>query len=162
MVHEMKTIICIGRLVYAKGVQDLLLATYQTGIRVLIVGDGSYRKELEKLTHEGVEFLGTMNKCQIRTLLRHSDLLVMPSYNEGLPTVILEALAMNVPVLSSNVGCVMDIPNITVYEAGNITGLRLGILKCLSEKRKNVRKEIIKNFSWKANADKFYNMLISR
>lgn len=75
----------------------------------LIVGDGPERKKLEKLASglNNVIFLGFTPF--VGSVLKHTNLLILPSHNEGLGSIILEAYQHNVPVIASNVGGVSDI-----------------------------------------------------
>ncbi len=100
----------VGRLVPAKGLVDLFTATRQIedrfpNILLLIVGEGAQRNDLEALSR----------KLQVKTIFagwQHDtvpyyalmDVFVLPSLYEGLPNVVLEAMAMKKPVVATNVG----------------------------------------------------------
>jgi len=76
-----------------------------------IAGDGPYQ---EKLAHElnafpNVRLLGAIPNHDIPKLLSVTDVLMMPSNEEGFPRVLLEAMAMGVPFVASAVGGVKDI-----------------------------------------------------
>jgi glycosyltransferase involved in cell wall biosynthesis len=78
----------------------------------LFVGDGKppYRTQLEALAHgleDRVHFLG--QRMDVPLLLRASDILVLPSDSEALPTVLIEAAASRLPVIASRVGGVPEI-----------------------------------------------------
>jgi glycosyltransferase involved in cell wall biosynthesis len=99
--------ICIGRLEPQKGIDDLLRALPSVLERhpewsVVIVGDGPDRRTLERSATEAglasrVRFLGRRN--DIPQLLSGSSLLVLPSRWEGMPNVVLEAMAAGTPVV---------------------------------------------------------------
>jgi glycosyltransferase involved in cell wall biosynthesis len=106
---------CVGRLVTVKGCDVLaaaapkIIARIGDGrtVRFLMVGDGPQREALVSLVGElGVgdrfSFLGF--RRDVPRLLSGSDLLAMPSRNEGLGMSILEAMALSVPVVASRVG----------------------------------------------------------
>ena len=107
------TLVCAARLAAVKG-QDVLLAALALApadIRVRFVGDdlegGSFRSDLERQVSdlglgERVEFLGHRN--DLDELLDASDGLVLPSRDEGLPLVALEAMARSRPVIATAVG----------------------------------------------------------
>ena len=71
-------------------------------VRLLIAGDGSERKNLEKIAPEGVIFLG--NRGDVREILRSFDLFVISSRNEGISNTILEAMATGLTVVATAVG----------------------------------------------------------
>lgn len=86
----------VGRLIYAKGVQDLIIVftelkkTYHN-IKLIIIGDGNYKTDLEELSmtlgvQNDVLFTGEKNKEEIVEFLSIYDIFVNPSYSEGLPT----------------------------------------------------------------------------
>src|SRR5581483_1681172 len=79
------------------------------GTRLLIAGDGPMRAELEGLARsrgaaERVFFLGQIPHAQVQSLLGRADLFVLNSSYEGLPHVVLEAMAAGTPVIASNAG----------------------------------------------------------
>lgn len=98
-----------GRLMPQKGVDVLvaaldLLQHVRPDVRTLIAGDGPLRSELEETAHaftldEKVKFLGHRN--DVPRLLAAADLLVLPSRYEGLPNVVLEAMAYRKPVVAT-------------------------------------------------------------
>ena len=109
---DTKVLAVIGRLVEQKGhIYFLecfrkLLGKY-SDIQGLIVGDGPLRGELEERSkmlglNGRVIFTGIRN--DIPEILKIIDVLVVPSLYEGLPTIILEAMAAGVPVVATNVG----------------------------------------------------------
>lgn len=113
------TFLFLGALIKRKGVIDLLNAVQviiKEGIsnfRVLIAGSGEEEETLKKFVAENdledcVEFLGWINNTQKPGLLQKSDVLVLPSYNEGLPIAILEAMSYGLPVISTDVGSIKE------------------------------------------------------
>ena len=107
----------VGRLVDWKAV-DLLLEGFQpvaaeTGALLEIIGDGVMRQELEALTaHLGlvgsVVFTGWLSQDQCAVKLQQADGLVLPSLLECGGAVVLEAMAMGLPVIATNWGGPMD------------------------------------------------------
>jgi glycosyltransferase involved in cell wall biosynthesis len=108
---------CVARLVPVKGVEYLLEATpalraAAAGATVVVVGDGPLRPELERRAHalglDGtVVFLGL--RRDVPDLMPLFDLLVLPSLNEGMGRVAVEALAAGRPVVGSRVSGIQDI-----------------------------------------------------
>ncbi len=107
----------IGNLVPIKNIQSLPIifkniADYDSSIQFWIIGDG----ELERILHKGLapiveqcRFFGKIMPSRMPSLLNAMDLLVLPSLNEGLPRVTLEALACGVPVVGSDVGGIPEV-----------------------------------------------------
>lgn len=83
-----------------------------TGSRLHLIGDGPQRKELESLVDElgltyQVRWWGWQKDT--RPILEAMDTLVVPSHTEGLPNVVLEAMAIGLPVAATRVGAVPDV-----------------------------------------------------
>lgn len=113
---SVRTVVAVGRLSPEKGHRVLIEAAEivrrRQDIRYLLVGDGSLRGSLsglvaERRLEEHVRFLGFRN--DIPEILSASDLLVLPSLSEGLPWVLLEAMAAGKPVIASDVGGVREV-----------------------------------------------------
>lgn len=106
-------LICVGRLVPAKGQAVLLQALaklHQQGRRIslTLVGDGPDRPALERLAsqeglEEAVTFTGAVNQDRIRDLYSEADAFVLPSFAEGIPVVLMEAMAMGLPCISTTI-----------------------------------------------------------
>ncbi|HLC41022.1 MAG TPA: glycosyltransferase [Methylomirabilota bacterium] len=100
-----------------KGVEVLLEATRQIlahhgDVSFLVVGDGPMRKNLEDVAlasgvGDRVHFLGF--RRDIPTILRASDLFVLPSLEDAFPTVLMEAMAAELPIVATRVGGVPEI-----------------------------------------------------
>lgn len=120
-----KTVLFVGRLAEKKGLQHLLRAfpdvlDSHPDARLVVVGDGPMRGELERLADalalgERVEFVGAQPSAEIAGWYRKGRLFVLPSVvarsgdSEGLPVVLLEAMAAGRPIVASSVGGVTDI-----------------------------------------------------
>ncbi|OGN04582.1 MAG: hypothetical protein A3B99_04390 [Candidatus Yanofskybacteria bacterium RIFCSPHIGHO2_02_FULL_44_12b] len=114
-------LIFIGRLESNKGVDLLLKAiefsifNLKFSIKCLIVGEGLLKEELKlkiknlKLQDNVLLHGFAKDSREISELMNKSKILVMPSYNEGGPRVVVEALACGVPVLASRVGIVPNL-----------------------------------------------------
>lgn len=140
-------VISIGRLDPVKGVERLLSAfaaalEHMPDLTLTIAGDGPERKSLEEQTlrlriANRVSFLGWVE--QTRPLYANADLLLLSSYREGQPNVVLEALEMGCPVLAAGgptvkellVGlgladCYLDASDFGSSLLQRITAIRLG------------------------------------
>lgn len=107
----------VGTLIERKGLRDLIEALAQPRVRALpwhlrIVGEGEQHQWAGLVaTHrldDRVTFAGWVASAGVHQLLEDSDVLVLPSLNEGLPMVILEAMAHGRPVIATPVGSVCD------------------------------------------------------
>lgn len=168
-----KILIYAGRLTKMKGLIDLILAFRQVHKSnkdsfLLIIGDGPLKNSLVTLINN----YGLRGSCKIvaqttnYNLLRYlanAHIFVLPSYAEGMPTVLLEAMAAEVPVIATNVGDIEDIvihkETGLIVQPGNIQQLANSILEVLdSEKlrRKLARNslEIAKLHDWFLIAEK--------
>ncbi len=107
----------VGRLNPVKGTEYLIRAVPEIvkrreDVRVLVVGDGPLRGDLEALVQflgleKTVTFLGWRDDSV--DIINALDLFVLPSVHEGMPTVLLEAMSLGVPVVASNTGGIPDI-----------------------------------------------------
>lgn len=106
----------VGRIVRNKGVNELVRAfvrLYKENRNVRLILAGSFEKELDPVDsevavlireHPGISFIGYQN--DIRPCLAASDLLALPSYREGFPNVVMQAGAMDLPAIVTNInGC---------------------------------------------------------
>ncbi len=111
---EVRQLLCVARLSYEKGLSFLIEAVKlmkQRGanIRLVLAGDGPDRGALEALVkdlglEDRVKFMGFQTDTQVREILTASDIFVLPSYVEGVPVSAMEAMAVGVPVVATNVG----------------------------------------------------------
>lgn len=107
----------IGRLLWDKGLMEYLHAAREirktrTDVECWVVGD--YRESnpsgvpksqlLEWVENQDIRYIGRV--MDVRTIIRQADVLVHPSYREGIPRVVIEAMSMAKPVITTNVaGC---------------------------------------------------------
>lgn len=114
-VEDAFTVCCVARLIDLKGLEELLLAwnrfaARQSGVRLLIAGDGNMRSKLEELiTNESIDtatLLGAVPYDEIDRLYAASDMMVMPSLEDNWSLVVPEAMSCGLPVLNSKYnGC---------------------------------------------------------
>jgi colanic acid/amylovoran biosynthesis glycosyltransferase len=106
-------VLCVGRLVSAKG-QRILIETVdrlrQSGHRLelQLVGDGIDRSDLERLVvvrglTDVVRFVGAVNQDEIRTYYQRADIFALASFAEGIPVVLMEAMAMEIPCVATRI-----------------------------------------------------------
>lgn len=109
----------VGRLSKVKGILNLIEAMPfvlkgRVDTSFVICGEGGLVNEVEKIIKaEGVEAhvrsIGWVAHQDVPQYLNELKLLVLPSFTEGLPNVILEAMACGTPVLATRVGAIPDI-----------------------------------------------------
>jgi glycosyltransferase involved in cell wall biosynthesis len=111
------TILFAGQVGHRKGVGDLLEALAQPKVKTLpwelvIAGSGEidlYRKEAERLgIADRVRFLGRVELSEVSRLMRTAQIFVLPSYQEGLPMAIIEAMANALPVITTPIGAIPE------------------------------------------------------
>ncbi|MFC1614273.1 glycosyltransferase [Gemmatimonadota bacterium] len=147
-----KIILYVGNLIETKGLGDLIkaLEIIQTGddplpkFKLLLVGPGTgYKKTMEQMISEcGLEervvFLGPRPHEDIPALMRAADVFCLPSWREGWPCSVVEAMACGVPVVATEVGGIPELVN--DKEAGILcpakepAGLARALQKALTRK----------------------------
>ncbi len=138
------TFLCIGRLSGEKGHLILLEAFARArpgipGARLVLAGDGPLRAVIEdRIAALGigasVEILGWVTSDQVRAALGDCHALVQPSFNEGLPVVIMEAMAEYRPVIATYIGGIPELvqPGKTgwLVPAGDVAALAGALAEC--------------------------------
>ena len=117
--HFGARLLFVGRLAAVKGVPLLLEAVARLrpahpALHLTLVGAGAERTVLEAqaraLGLEGaVTFTGAQSQAQVADRLEDSDILVLPSFAEGVPVVLMEAMASRIPVVATRVGGVQEL-----------------------------------------------------
>ncbi len=117
-------LIFVGRLVAGKGVTVLLRALHQLNtsplqpeLSLTVVGDGPDRVMFEREATElglgsQVSFVGSRSPAEVAGLLADADIFVLPSFSEGLPVVLMEAMASELPVVSTGIA---GVPELVVH-----------------------------------------------
>lgn len=133
----------VGRLVPEKGLRELLdacrtLATRRPRLCLVIVGEGPMREEIRmRLAAEPslqITLAGAQPPSEVSRWMAASDLVTLPSYSEGHPNVLVEALACGRPVVSTPVGGipeVVDADSGILVPARDATALAAGLAEAL-------------------------------
>jgi len=170
-----QVILFIGNLKPVKGLTYLLGAfnairkNNGNNIRLVLVGDGKQRQELEaKVASFGMEkdvsFMGMRPHAEVPLWLNASDVLCLPSLHEGMPNVVLEALACGIPVVATNVGGIPEI----IEENANGFLVPPQDSKILAEKLKLALSKswntpklrgCVEHLSWQVNGERLYRIL---
>jgi glycosyltransferase involved in cell wall biosynthesis len=115
--HSGTRLIFVGRLTAIKGLRVLLEAFIKAretraNLHLTLVGDGDDRPYLEQIAEplgEAVQFTGYLSQGDVAKALAATDVLILPSFAEGLPVVLMEALASARPVIATQVGGVSEL-----------------------------------------------------
>lgn len=108
-----KHILFAGRFDHVKGL-PILIESFQTlseqdpRLCLHMVGDGPQRTELESIVRkkqlkDRVTFYGYLSQAELRSLFETADVFVMSSFAEGIPVVLMEAMAFSVPVVAPRI-----------------------------------------------------------
>jgi len=147
-------LVCVGRLCEAKGQMLLVeaverLRTQGVHLQLVLAGDGPMRAEIDRAvaTHalgDRIRITGWIGSDQVRQELAAARALVLPSFAEGLPVVIMEAMALRRPVLSTYVAgipeLVRDQETGWLFPAGSVEALAAAIADCLSRPLTDLRR----------------------
>jgi glycosyltransferase involved in cell wall biosynthesis len=157
----------VGRLSPEKGPLNFVRTVRRVSERAadcefFVAGEGPERPAMEALAAslhvaDRIRFLGHLNEEELRALYRRLDMVLLTSHTEGLPMVILEALAMSLPVVATRVGGVGEIVrdgvNGLLAEQGDIEGLATAVLRLVDSAALRVslgvegRKGVVTRFS---------------
>ena len=142
------TILFTGSLYRLKGVQLLIEAFGRlqdrfSEFKLVIIGDGPYRGDLEKLVIsqkiKNIEFTGSLSQEQVKNWMKKCWCFVLPSLSEGLGLVLLEAASLSKPLIGSNTGGISEIiidgENGFLFTPGSIQELTKTLEKIMSDKK---------------------------
>jgi glycosyltransferase involved in cell wall biosynthesis len=146
----------VGRLAPEKNVEEFLAAKLP-GTK-LVIGDGPDRRKLESRHPEAV-FLGYKTGKELVAWMSGADVLVMPSRTETLGLVILEALALGIPVAAHDVTGPRDIieNGVTGFLDEDLARAARHCLELSPEKCQ----ETARRYSWKASTESFFALISS-
>lgn len=170
----------VGRLIGEKGVIELaraipLILQEKDYLRFLIIGDGPLLEQMKEILAQGkclakVEFAGWVPAAEVPDYLNRMRLLILPSYTEGLPKCVLEAMACGTPALVTPVGALPDI----IKDKGTgfimednspscIAQSIVGVLDYpyLEKVARNARALVENRFTFEAALDRYRNVLDS-
>ena len=146
-------LVCVGRLCEAKGQLLLIeavnrLATKGIRFELVLAGDGDMRREIETLIstyglRSQITITGWISSDRVREEILASRALVLPSFAEGLPVVIMEAMALGRPVLTTYVAGIPELvqhgKNGWLVAAGDIDALVSAVEELLSRSHEELR-----------------------
>ena len=176
-----KSITFMGFVGDRKGIFDLLKAIVNLDVlidyQLEICGSGEEKKLYNKIKEfnleEHITFHGWIGEKEKDKILRRTNIFILPSYNEGLPMVLLEAMSYGIPVISTPVGGIPELvekENGFLIEPGDVNSLHeriqllfknLEIRRIMSNSNYN---KIKQNFSMEYTFNKLeliYNEILS-
>lgn len=177
-------IVFVGRVIFAKGVQDLVAAfarvviSRQTtdNLELIVVGDGPYLQTLQKIVsaiternvQERIKFVGGVKPEEVNAILSTCDIFVNPSYSEGLPTTVMEAASVGLPIIATDVGgtdeVIIDGVSGLLVRPHDVSGIERSLGRMLDHLDKAAgmgyrAKEIVSSFSWSQVVDNWKEIL---
>jgi glycosyltransferase involved in cell wall biosynthesis len=183
IIPEEKYVLYTGRISYGKGLVELIecakeICELRDDINFILAGDGPLLPNLKEKVNDldiqsRVRFLGRINRDSIITLYQNATIFAFPSYYEGLPGSLLEAMACKLPIVATevpgNIELIEHNKNGILIPPKNVASLTKEILYLLNDSGKretfgeNARKTIEDKFTWDAVSDRIlscYNSLL--
>lgn len=118
-VSDTNKVVTVGRLCEEKGQMELIDVVAQLkadgiDMELIVVGDGPLKAPMEALAdklgvRDRVDFRGWQSSDAVRTAIEESRVMLHPSFAEGLPVVIMEALALGRPVVASRIAGIPEL-----------------------------------------------------
>jgi glycosyltransferase involved in cell wall biosynthesis len=170
-----RAIIFIGNLIKTKGIYDLIaafikLSSTHHNLNLIIIGNGPEYSTIKNIisssnhSEKKIHLLGNKPHNEVSHWLSASDIFVLPTYYEGLPNAVLEAMACGLPVIATKVGGIPEVieegRNGILIDKKDVESLIRAIVYLLKNQAlaKNMgtqgRKMFESRFSWQKNAQK--------
>ena len=142
-----KRILYVGRVVYEKGVKELItsfgaLCQQEDDVELVIAGDGDALEDMKALARRSgledrVTFLGWLPHDEIIEQYGQAMVVVLPSFSEGMPYAVLEAMAAGRPVIATDVSGLKDVVDHQksglLYDVSDPDGLREAMLRLVTD-----------------------------
>jgi glycosyltransferase involved in cell wall biosynthesis len=178
--EEAIMILFMGWIQSDKGVFDLYSALSEEALKnkrlhIAILGDGPAREELitsstkQNNPNHSYEFPGWVHGTLKANYLAKADIFILPSYSEGMPNSLMEAMASGVPSIATNVGAVKDLignnESGLIVKVGDIKGISNAILYYINKTSEtermiqSARQIILNNHSLEIASKKIQNLI---
>lgn len=166
----------VGRFAYNKGIDVLAQAArelndegYSQRFSLSLVGKGPlYDEYVQKYSMPNMEFVGFASDEKLNELYRSKDVFVLPTLFEGMPTVVLEAMACGMPVIVTDTGAtteMVDGANGFIIEKKDVNSLKAAMIQFMemdAEKRKKMSEasynRVRENFTWKIISERHISL----
>jgi glycosyltransferase involved in cell wall biosynthesis len=163
-----KYILAVARFVPEKGLHDLVQSytALATDYKLVIAGDADHETEYSRNLRQmakgdqRIVLTGYLTGEPLHQLYSHAGLFVLPSYHEGLPIVLLEAMSYGLPVLVSDIAANLevDLPENRYFECGNVQDLQDKMKSLLNQElseleRQSFQRQIAEKYNWQTIAE---------
>ncbi len=172
-------VLFVGGLNHRKGIGHLINALpailkQHPETKLMVVGKGILEKQMRDLCkklqiEQNVIFTGLIPHDNLPPYFATADVFVLPSFSEGWPVVVMEALSSETPSVVTNLPVFTEHPKkeklFNVVEAGNAESIATGIAKLISDKdinqhkKKYLREFAINHLDWEAVAKNYAELL---
>lgn len=161
----------VGRFAFNKGIEDLLQCAemlnkegFAAKVKFSLVGKGPlYEKLKEKYPSKNIYFAGFADDAELQNLYASSDMFILPTLFEGMPTVVLEAMAEGLAIAVTDVGATTELVDekngyiINRHDPASIKEAILDFISKTDEQRSKMSAASIhkvkENFTWKRVAE---------
>ena len=175
--RKQNRVLFLGTIIERKGCFDIPQIVVEVAkvipdVKFVIAGDGELDKLKSMVNKDGIEmnceFPGWIRGVEKDKQLRECSLFFLPSYNEGMPMAVLDAMGYGLPIVSTTVGgipkIVHDEQNGFLRNPGDICGMADAIIELLNNKYLNIRmsnaslKIVEEKYSLKMHLDKLFDV----
>ena len=175
--RDEKVVLFVGGLNVHKGISHLLggferVLRTEPQMRLVVVGSGALladamaRTRMLRIDH-AVTFVGQVPYWDVPVYMACADVLVLPSLDEGMPRVVLEALSMELPVVASRVGGIPDVIRNDVggllVTPGDEAALAAAMIECVRHpdrfRMREARRRIIDAFGFESGIRQYADLL---
>jgi glycosyltransferase involved in cell wall biosynthesis len=170
--HDSKILLYVGNILKEKGLDELVVAFLNISesqrfndLQLVLIGQGTHKKNLLAMLDNhhfstNVHFLGAKSHNEIAKWMNACDVFCLPSYNEGVPNVVLEALSCQARVVSTNVGGIPEIQAcdnlLRLVNPHDVSALQRAIENSMDDNYSYC--ETFRYSSWQDNAQKVMNI----
>lgn len=158
-----KYVLAVARFVPEKGLHDLITAfmAIQGDYQLVIAGDADHETEYSRrlrqmaAKNDRIILTGYITGETLNQVYTYARLFVLPSYHEGLPITLLEAMSYGLPVLVSDIPANKEVglPPDKYFRCGDVPHLTQKMIALLArdsseEERQEMRKQVAERYNW--------------
>ncbi len=162
---DKKMALMVGRLRPEKNVRGFISAALRHDTLYVVVGDGPQLRLLQKVANGKVMFIGAVDNDKVPLYLSAADVMVNPSYSEGFPMAVLEAMASGKPIVAPPVCGIPELItegiNGLLTESNNTASIAVAIGRilddrCLAQSMAEANKLKVRQYTWEAVVRRLY------